>query len=73
MIRPDEKKHKLISKMCMLEENKVCDNCCECYICSINSSKLCDNCGKCLESTDYSIVLTDDVLWAPEETIKGKQ
>lgn len=35
-------------KMCMLEENKKCDNCCECHTCDLDSSKVCDNCAKCL-------------------------
>lgn len=56
MSKPDEKKQKLISKMCMLEENKACDNCCECFICLMDPSKLCDNCGKCLETFDYGAV-----------------
>lgn len=36
------------TKMCMLEENKQCDNCCECNTCDLDSAKVCDNCAKCL-------------------------
>lgn len=42
---------KISPKMCMLEENKVCDNCCECFICEIDSSKNCNNCADCVDVT----------------------
>lgn len=37
------------SKMCMLEENKVCDNCCACFICEIDPTKMCNNCARCVD------------------------
>jgi len=49
------KRHQLILKMCMLEEYKLCDNCCECFICSLDNKKVCDSCGLCLEVPDYGI------------------
>jgi len=45
-----EQKDKLNSekKKCILEENKICDDCCECFICELDPTKICDNCAKCL-------------------------
>ena len=36
-------------KMCILEDNKVCDNCGDCNKCDLDPNKICDNCGKCLD------------------------
>ncbi len=50
-------------KMCMLEENKVCDNCLECNICDLDSNKICDNCAKCIEpGVDYRSILIDNII-----------
>lgn len=35
-------------KMCVLDENKVCDDCWECIRCDLNPKKICDNCGECI-------------------------
>jgi hypothetical protein len=37
-------------KMCILEDNKVCNNCGECDLCDLDPKKKCDNCGKCLDA-----------------------
>ena len=34
---------------CILEDGKVCDNCCECDKCDLDPSKICDNCGACID------------------------
>ncbi|MFA5383370.1 MAG: hypothetical protein WC364_01645 [Eubacteriales bacterium] len=60
------KRQKLTLKMCMLEKNKLCDNCCECFICCLDSKKVCDNCGLCLEAPDYGIFLTGTSLFTEE-------
>ncbi|MBQ9790678.1 MAG: hypothetical protein IJW24_03685 [Clostridia bacterium] len=36
-------------KMCVLEDNKICNNCGECDMCDLDPKKRCDNCGKCLD------------------------
>ena len=36
-------------KMCVLEDDKVCNNCGECDMCDLDPKKRCDNCGKCLD------------------------
>jgi len=44
-------------KMCMLEDNKVCDGCGECDRCDLDPEKICDNCMKCMgESVDYRAI-----------------
>ncbi|MGH4119563.1 hypothetical protein [Clostridium sp.] len=44
-----------MSKNCIFNINKICDNCGECEICEINRNKKCDNCGKCLELEGYDV------------------
>lgn len=36
-------------KKCILDESKICDNCCECFVCVLDSDKICDGCGECLD------------------------
>ena len=56
-------------KKCMLEENKICDNCLECHTCDLDPNKICDNCAKCI---DFGAILReiDDVIIA--EDLKRK-
>lgn len=50
-------------KHCMLEDNKICDNCCECNICDIDKRKICDNCAKCIDSDAYyKKIEIDDII-----------
>lgn len=58
---PREKLNK-VPKMCILDENKVCDNCCECFVCDLDPSKICDNCAKCLDMADYNAVEISDII-----------
>lgn len=41
-----------MSKKCVLNEEKICDECGECDYCDLNPFKKCDNCGKCIDSGD---------------------
>ncbi|MBR5713399.1 MAG: hypothetical protein IKX58_01230 [Clostridia bacterium] len=41
-------------RMCLLDDNKVCDDCGECDRCDLDPNKLCDNCCKCLALEDDS-------------------
>lgn len=41
-------------RVCLLDDNKVCDNCGECDRCDLDPNKLCDNCCKCLAIEDES-------------------
>lgn len=46
--------------MCILYDNKVCDDCGECNMCDLEPSKVCDSCGKCINSDeDYSVYELD--------------
>ena len=50
-------------KKCVLDEEKLCNNCQECMRCDLDAAKLCDNCGKCIEdSSDYKEILIDEIL-----------
>ena len=51
-------------KHCLLDENKLCDECTECDRCDLNPDKLCDNCCKCLDIPEEHIAvsITDVVL-----------
>lgn len=62
MVKIDREKLKKISKMCILEEGKICDNCCECFVCDLDPAKSCDNCGKCLELAIFNSINIDDIL-----------
>lgn len=56
---------------CMLEENKICDNCLECDICDLDSQKICDNCAKCIETgAHYRVIEIDDIIMT--EDLKRK-
>ncbi|OPJ56583.1 hypothetical protein [Clostridium oryzae] len=48
---------------CILNENKLCNDCGECDICDLDRTKKCDNCGKCMENgnSDYREVLIDNI------------
>ena len=50
-------------KMCLLDEDKICNNCRECLKCDLDNSKICDNCGQCIEvSSDYKEIWIDEIL-----------
>lgn len=44
-----------MSKMCIFDENKNCNNCNECELCELNHNKTCNNCGKCLQLEGYDV------------------
>ncbi len=44
-------------KMCVLEDDKICDGCGECDRCDLDPEKICDNCMKCMgEAVDYRAI-----------------
>ncbi|MDA8334929.1 MAG: hypothetical protein M0Z41_08070 [Peptococcaceae bacterium] len=49
-------------RICILEDGKLCDDCCECYVCDLDPDKICDSCGKCLETADYSGIIVDGII-----------
>ena len=52
-----------MEKLCILDENKICDECGECTRCDLNPDKICDNCMECIKSgADYSAIEIDEVF-----------
>lgn len=47
---------------CLIEEYKICDNCCQCFICDLDPNKICDNCASCLALPDYNGIIIDDII-----------
>ena len=37
------------NKRCVLDDEKMCNNCGECDRCDLDPNKICDTCGKCLD------------------------
>ncbi len=72
MVKIDPEKLKGISKKCILDEDRVCDNCCECFVCDIDPGKACDNCAKCLELADFNSIDLADILYSKDIFKYGK-
>ncbi len=54
-------------KRCMLDEEKICDDCGECVRCDLDPDKFCDNCMKCVRSgADYRAIEVDEVFETEE-------
>ena len=50
-------------KYCVLDENKICDDCGECNVCDLDPNKICDNCMKCLRTgADYNAIEIDEII-----------
>lgn len=57
-----------MTKNCIFNDRKICDNCGECEVCELNAKKKCNNCGKCLELEGYDVkaIKIDEVFEAEE-------
>lgn len=52
-----------MAKKCILDDNKICDECGECDFCDLNPFKRCDNCGKCIDDAqEYRELKIDDII-----------
>jgi len=53
-----------MEKICVLDEEKLCDDCGECVTCDLDPKKLCDNCMKCVNKSgvDYLAIEIDEVI-----------
>lgn len=52
-----------MAKVCVLDENKICDDCGECQVCDLDPNKICDNCMKCVRTgADYNAVEIDEII-----------
>ena len=50
-------------KICVLDENKICDDCGECQRCDLDPTKICDNCMLCLKSgADYAEIEIEKII-----------
>ncbi|MBU3191963.1 hypothetical protein K9O30_21360 [Clostridium bowmanii] len=60
-----------MSKNCIFNDRKICNNCGECEVCELDSNKKCNNCGKCLELEGYDVkaINIDEVF--EDEVIEG--
>lgn len=54
-------------KKCILNENKLCDNCQNCYKCDLDETKICDNCMKCLDKDSYNTLVMKNIKVMTEE------
>ena len=53
----------MATKYCVLDENKICDNCGECNVCDLDPNKICDNCMKCVRTgADYNAIEIDEII-----------
>ena len=48
--------------MCVLDDEKICDDCGECDVCDLDPLKMCDNCGKCLDIKDVATIKIDGIV-----------
>lgn len=39
-------------QVCVLDDEKICNECGECDRCDLDPQKICDNCGKCIETNE---------------------
>lgn len=51
------------TKMCVMEEGKICNDCGECTRCDLDPNKICDNCMKCVNTgADFNAIEIDEVF-----------
>ena len=52
-----------MAKVCVLDENKLCDDCGECSVCDLDPNKICDNYMQCLKTgADYAAIEIDEIV-----------
>lgn len=52
-----------MKKYCVIDEDKVCEDCGECERCDLDMSKICDNCGKCIGmEADIRAIAIDEII-----------
>lgn len=64
----------VLSKTCIFNESKICNDCGECYICELDRKKKCNNCGKCLEmeGIDIKAIKIEEIM-EEEEYIENEE
>lgn len=58
-----------MTKKCIFDSSKVCNDCKDCEVCIFDKSKECNNCGKCLEldGVDIKAINIEDIAKNVEE------
>lgn len=53
-----------MSKQCIFNSTKICNDCGECDRCDLNSNKKCNNCGECLQLQGFDMkgIKIDEIL-----------
>ena len=52
-----------MTKYCVLNDEKICDDCGECNVCDLDPNKICDNCMECLKTgADYRAIEIDEII-----------
>lgn len=61
-----------MEKLCLLNEEKLCDDCGECERCDLDPEKMCDNCMRCVKRSDadYLAIEIDEVYESENEPIE---
>ncbi len=59
-----------MAKRCVLDENKICNECGECDYCDLNPFKKCTNCGRCIDGDKEYRELKIDAVVLPKHNKK---
>ena len=53
----------MTERMCVLVDNKICDDCGQCNLCDLDPTKICDNCMKCIHTgAAYNAIEIDEII-----------
>ena len=54
--------------MCVLYDDRICNDCGECSRCDLDPNKICDNCMKCVRTgADYNAIEIDEIFETEED------
>jgi len=58
-----------MTKICIFDSKKTCNDCGECMICDLDRNKKCNNCGACLDTKDVDMkeIQIDEISDEAEE------
>ncbi|MFI3167872.1 MAG: hypothetical protein R3Y32_07155 [Bacillota bacterium] len=57
-------------RYCVLDKEKVCDNCGDCGLCEFDENKVCDNCMACVTGGKTEMSITIDKIVMPTSAHK---
>lgn len=64
---------KAMTKRCLLDNAKECNDCGECEICDLDQNKLCNNCCRCLGDADYNAIEVTEIILPEQIKLKRKK